>query len=418
MSSSSSVIRLACNVNNYHWGKHGLHSKAAQFAATNPGVTIEESQTYAELWMGTHPSGPSKVFGTDTPLSSIIGQNPEQNLGAEVSHKFDRQLPFLFKVLSIEKALSIQAHPDKKLAQKLFAERPAVYKDGNHKPEMSIALTDFVAMSGFRPLDEIAAFIGEYPEFAALVKESAEAFVSAAKQGDDAEKRAQLKALFAELMNAQAEDVQAQLDVLLARVAPGTDPLDISADALVHRLNAEYPGDVGVFCVFMLNVLKLVPGDAFFMGPNDPHAYIFGDCIECMATSDNVVRAGLTPKLRDVPVLVDMLTYDYGTPEGKLLRPVPFAETRHSLVYDPPIDEFSVVRTALAPAQAEAVAPLDGPQILLAVEGKGRLLVPADADEAYELLPGHVYFVRAGTDVVIKADEGSDLVTYSALCLA
>ncbi|KAJ2816098.1 Mannose-6-phosphate isomerase [Coemansia sp. 'formosensis'] len=418
MSSSSSVIRLACNVNNYHWGKHGLHSKAAQFAATNPGVTIEESQTYAELWMGTHPSGPSKVFGTDTPLSSIIGQNPEQNLGAEVSHKFDGQLPFLFKVLSIEKALSIQAHPDKTLAQKLFAERPAVYKDGNHKPEMSIALTDFVAMSGFRPLDEIAAFIGEYPEFAALVKESAEAFVSAAKHGDDAEKRAQLKALFAELMNARVEDVQAQLDVLLARVAAGTDALDISADALVHKLNAEYPGDVGVFCVFMLNVLKLVPGDAFFMGPNDPHAYIFGDCIECMATSDNVVRAGLTPKLRDVPVLVDMLTYDYGTPEGKLLRPVPFAETRHSLVYDPPIDEFSVVRTALAPAQAEAVAALDGPQILLAVEGKGRLLVPADADEAYELLPGHVYFVRAGTDVVIKADEGSDLVTYSALCLA
>ncbi|KAJ2809839.1 Mannose-6-phosphate isomerase [Coemansia furcata] len=273
-------------------------------------------------------------------------------------------------------------------------------------------------MSGFRPLDEIAAFIGEYPEFAALVKESAEAFVSAAKHGDDAEKRARLKALFAELMNARAEDVQAQLDVLLARVAAGTDALDISADALVHRLNAEYPGDVGVFCVFMLNVLRLVPGDAFFMGPNDPHAYIFGDCIECMATSDNVVRAGLTPKLRDVPVLVDMLTYDYGTPEGKLLRPVPFAETRHSLVYDPPIDEFSVVRTALAPAQAEPVAALHGPQILLAVEGKGRLLVPADADEAYELLPGHVYFVRAGTDVVIKADEGSDLVTYSALCLA
>ncbi|KAJ2076006.1 Mannose-6-phosphate isomerase, partial [Coemansia sp. S142-1] len=345
-------------------------------------------------------------------------QNPEQALGVQVSRKFDGQLPFLFKVLSIEKALSIQAHPDKTLAQKLYAERPAVYKDGNHKPEMSIALTDFVAMSGFRPLEEIAAFIGEYPEFAALVKESAEAFLSAVETGDDAEKRKQLRALFAELMNARAEDVQQQLDVLLARVSPASDPLDISTDALVHRLNTEYPGDVGVFCVFMLNVLRLVPGDAFFMGPNDPHAYIFGDCIECMATSDNVVRAGLTPKLRDVPVLVDMLTYDYGTPEGKLLRPVPFAETRHSLVYDPPIDEFSVVRTALTPAQAEPVPALDGPQVLLAVEGKGRLVVPANEDDAYELMPGHVYFVRAGTNVIIEADESSSLVTYSALCLA
>ncbi|KAJ2098513.1 Mannose-6-phosphate isomerase, partial [Coemansia sp. RSA 922] len=92
--------------------------------------------------------------------------------------------------------------------------------------------------------------------------------------------------------------------------------------------------------------------------------------------------------------------------------------TRHSLVYDPPIDEFSVVRTALAPAQAEPVPALDGPQVLLAVEGKGRLLVPANEGDAYELMPGHVYFVRAGTNVVIEADESSSLVTYSALCLA
>ncbi|KAJ2489327.1 Mannose-6-phosphate isomerase [Coemansia sp. RSA 2050] len=411
-----SVLRLACNVNNYHWGKHGLHSKAAQFAATNPGVAIDDSQTYAELWMGTHPSGPSKVFGTDTALSSIIERDPEQALGAEVSRKFDGQLPFLFKVLSIEKALSIQAHPDKALAQRLFSERPNVYKDGNHKPEMSIALTDFVAMSGFRPLEEIAGFIRDYPEFAALVKESAGAFIGATETGDDGEKRARLRALFSELMNARTEDVQEQLQALLARVKAGSDPLDISVDALVHRLNLEYPGDVGVFCVFMLNVLRLVPGDAFFMGPNDPHAYVFGDCIECMATSDNVVRAGLTPKLRDVPVLVDMLTYDFGTPEGKLLRPVEFAGTRHSLIYDPPIDEFSVVRTALDPAQKELVAALDGPQVLLAVEGKGRLL--ADKDESYELFPGFVYFVSAGTDIVIESDESSPLVTYSALCLA
>ncbi|KAJ2911111.1 Mannose-6-phosphate isomerase [Coemansia aciculifera] len=416
-----SVIRLACSVNNYHWGKHGLHSKAAQFAATNPGVTIDASETYAELWMGTHPSGPSKVYGTDTPLSSLIAQNPEQMLGAQVSSKFDSQLPFLFKVLSIEKALSIQSHPNKTLAQKLHAERPSVYKDGNHKPEMSIALTDFVAMSGFRPLEQIAGFIGEYPEFKALVSQSAEGFVSVVRETEssDAEKRLHLKALFAELMNADPEDVQKQLDRLLQRVGAGADPLNISENALVHRLNAEYPGDVGVFCVFMLNVLRLNPGEAFFMGPNDPHAYIFGDCVECMATSDNVVRAGLTPKLRDVPVLVDMLTYDYGTPEGKLLPPVQMSESGHSLIYDPPIDEFSVVRTALAAGQADVLPAVEGPQVLLAVEGRGRIKVSdSDDGEEYELLPGHVYFVCANTNVAIEADHSSPLVTYTARCLA
>ncbi|KAJ2745788.1 Mannose-6-phosphate isomerase [Coemansia sp. BCRC 34301] len=407
-----SVIRLACNVNNYHWGKHGLHSKAAQFAATSPGVTIDSTQTYAELWMGTHPSGPSKVYGStdNKELSSVIAENPEKMLGARVAGMYAGQLPFLFKVLSIEKALSIQAHPDKRLAAQLFAKRPMVYKDGNHKPEMSIALTDFVAMSGFRPLEQIAGFIGEYPELAALVSGSAEGFVRAVERGaDDSEKREQLKALFAELMEADSEAVRQQLDLLLARVGPGSDALDISEAALVHRLSAEYPGDVGVFCVFFLNILKLSPGDAFFMGPNDPHAYVFGDCVECMATSDNVVRAGLTPKLRDVAVLVDMLTYDYGTPDAKLLKPIRVSDM--SLVYDPPIDEFSVVRTALVDGRTEYVTPVDGPQILLVTEGAGCLRVP---DAAYDLHPGHVFFIAANTAFSI---EGEALVAYTARCV-
>ncbi|KAJ1935942.1 Mannose-6-phosphate isomerase, partial [Linderina pennispora] len=306
-----SVIRLTCNANNYAWGKHGSSSKAAQFAATNPNVAIDESQTYSELWMGTHPNGPSTVFGTTTLLSSVVDADPARALSAAVVSKFGPQLPYLFKVLSIEKALSIQAHPDKKLAEKLHTERPHVYKDPNHKPEMSIALTEFIAMSGFRPLEEISQNIDEYPEFKALVATSAAAFQQSAKDGSVQDKKHQLKALFAELMNSNPEAVKEQLDVLLQRVSKSADPMDLSLPALVHRLNAEYPGDVGVFCVFMLNILHLHAGDAFYMGPNDPHAYIYGDCIECMATSDNVVRAGLTPKLRDVPVLVDMLTYDF-----------------------------------------------------------------------------------------------------------
>ncbi|KAJ2004690.1 Mannose-6-phosphate isomerase [Coemansia thaxteri] len=412
------VIRLACSVNNYHWGKHGLQSKAAQFAATNPGVAIDAAQTYAELWMGTHASGPSLVYGTGEALASAIARDAPRLLGAGVARKYAGQLPFLFKVLSIEKALSIQAHPDKALARVLHATRPDAYRDGNHKPEMSIALTDFVALSGFRPLEQIAGFLAAVPELAALVRASAPALVAAVRDGlGDAEKRAALRALFSELMCADAESVRGQLEALVARVPAGADALDVSEGALVHRLSAEYPGDVGVFCVFLLNVLRLAPGDAFFMGPNDPHAYVFGDCVECMATSDNVVRAGLTPKLRDVPVLVDMLTYDYGAPDAKLLRPHAYAHGGPaSVVYDPPIDEFAVVRTALAPAQREALAAVAGPQILLAAEGCGVLRLPASG-ESHELRPGLVYFVGAATPLSIEADEASALVTYAAQCL-
>ena len=83
----------------------------------------------------------------------------------------DGQLPFLFKVLSVNKALSIQAHPDKTLGARLHSERPDVYKDPNHKPEMAVALTDFEAMCGFRPYKNIVQHLEEYPELAKLVGE-------------------------------------------------------------------------------------------------------------------------------------------------------------------------------------------------------------------------------------------------------
>lgn len=74
-------------------------------------------------------------------------------------------------------------------------------------------------------------------------------------------------------------------------------------------LEKEYPADVGVISLFFFNYVNLSPGEALYIGANEPHAYLSGECIECMATSDNVVRAGLTPKYRDVQTLSSMLTY-------------------------------------------------------------------------------------------------------------
>lgn len=80
-------------------------------------------------------------------------------------------------------------------------------------------------------------------------------------------------------------------------------------EQLVFQLDNQYPNDVGLISLFFLNYLKLNPGEALYLGANEPHAYLSGECIECMATSDNVVRAGFTNKLRDVPTLCSMLTY-------------------------------------------------------------------------------------------------------------
>ena len=143
---------------------------------------MAEGEPYAELWMGTHPSGPSVVRASGEPLLDHVRRHPGE-LGERVAERFGGDLPFLFKVLSVRTALSIQAHPDKVLAESLHAERPGVYKDANHKPEMALALTDFEALSGFVESEALARALEETPELRACVGDGAEAVAARLRGG-------------------------------------------------------------------------------------------------------------------------------------------------------------------------------------------------------------------------------------------
>lgn len=130
-----------------------------------------------------------------------------------------------------------------------------------------------------------------------------------------------------------------------------------------------------------------------------------------MATSDNVVRAGLTPKLRDVPTLVSMLTYTTAAPDAQLMSPTPFRGLEHTLLYDPPIEEFSVLATRLEASQAETHPALEGPSIFIVTDGIGALTFGGEKDGA--LKAGSVWFVAAGQEITVKA-EAEGLVVYRA----
>ena len=143
------------------------------------------------------------------------------------------------------------------------------------------------------------------PELRAVVGQAADA-VGASPGGKAG------SGVFTALMTADATVVGAQVDALAARLHAKPDKTPV--DALACRLNEQYPKDVGVLCAYVLNYLALKPGQCIYLAANEPHAYLAGECIECMATSDNVVRAGLTPKLRDTAILCDMLTYRAGVP--------------------------------------------------------------------------------------------------------
>lgn len=208
-------MELKCAVQEYAWGKKGESSAVAllaQNAAQN--FSINPDVPYAELWMGTHPSGPSLIAETEEPLSSILEASPDV-LGEKVREKFGNKLPFLFKVLSVGKALSIQAHPNKTLAEQLHKERPHIYKDPNHKPEIALALTEFQGLCGFRPLKEIQNNLNEIPELVvAVTAEKAEAL----KKANDDNYAEPLKDCFTQLMNCSKEVLATQLDKLSKRL--------------------------------------------------------------------------------------------------------------------------------------------------------------------------------------------------------
>jgi mannose-6-phosphate isomerase len=131
-----------------------------------------------------------------------------------------------------------------------------------------------------------------------------------------------------------------------------------------------------------------------------------------MANSDNVIRAGLTPKLRDIPNLVNTLTYVAAPASRHAVKPQPFSDTLTSTLYDPPISEFSVVSVTLAPNQTEAHRALDGPSIAIVAGGEGKLRW---AGESLGITRGEVFFIGAGTAINLSATgNGEELKIYRA----
>lgn len=397
--------------------------------------------------MGTHPSNPSKDVKTGRSLLDLFSEN-QALLSSSISSKYGAKLPFLFKVLSINKALSIQAHPNKKLAEQLHARDAKNYPDDNHKPEMAIAITPFEGLCGFRPLAEISHFLEHVASLRALVgEEAAKELVDTVKKteeqdannngaaDDEKANKAVLKKAFSALMSSSAEDISKSLPKLVeqaktegAQFAAGgvASTTGATLAELVTRLRGEFGDDIGIFVLFFLNYVSLQPGEALFLVADDIHAYLSGDIVECMAASDNVVRAGLTPKFKDVTTLVDMLTYNYAPIEEQKMAPAeyPYATLNRTgyssgsavVLYDPPIEEFSVVRSVLRGPGAKATfEPLEGPSIVICTNGKGKIAVGSTVMDVKE---GYVFFVGSTAEVVLEAEGGKEdeFITFKAFC--
>jgi mannose-6-phosphate isomerase len=319
-------------VQNYAWGKVGEESLVAQllpdFSAQLP---------YAELWFGDHQRAPAKVIaaGQRVALDQLISQYPVEILGSHLIAQFGAKLPFLFKVLSVKQSLSIQAHPDRELARVLHAQKPAHYPDDNHKPEIAIALSAMRLLYGFKTLKQISSLVSVTPELEALVGND---LVLELQNCRENEEREYLKKLFSKIVKTPQDQLSKYGSLLVQRIRSLTD-LSREQELTLELAQLYGAGDVGIFSSCLMNFCELKPGEAVYIGPNIPHAYLSGDMIECMANSDNVVRAGLTPKFQDTETLISMLTYESGP-----LTPIKSESTNNAglRVFATPTKEFAL----------------------------------------------------------------------------
>lgn len=365
-------------VKNYPWGSRSALN--ARFHIPNP-----DDQPQAELWMGVHPAGISQVAVEEGPrsLTELIAADKQAMLGGKIAGQFG-ELPYLLKILAAESALSIQVHPQKAQAQAGFQHQqrhpvsPPDYNDDNHKPELVYALTPFMAMNGFRPPAEIV------DNFAPL---NIPSLSEALKQLTRSPGAQTLQAFFVLLMQLPQDEKQQALKRLIDNA---TEDYDDSLSAFILRLHHYYPDDTGLFAPLFLNCLTLQPGEAMFLSPGTLHAYVHGVAVEVMASSDNVLRAGLTGKKINLTELVACTVFEPIYADQLRMLPVSNGGRDH---YPIPVEDFcfAVYRNV-----SDAAVQTTSAEIVLVIDGQALLQHPS----------GETMTLQAGQSVFIPAASG------------
>ncbi|WP_454084686.1 mannose-6-phosphate isomerase, class I [Georgenia sp. Marseille-Q6866] len=370
----------------YAWGSP---SAIHRLMGTEPDGT-----PLAELWFGAHPSGPARAADGAGDVLGLIEADPAGTLGRDVLARFGAQLPYLLKLIAPRRPLSLQVHPDLERARARFAaeNRAGVpldapwrnYRDANHKPELVFALTTFEAVSGFRAPRRAAELLADLD--APLTRSLHAALVA---DPTPSGMRTAFTSLLDPATRPSAREVADVVDACRRRAADGSP--SPRADAIVGRLAEEHPHDPGVVASLLLNPVTLQPGDSLFVPAGGVHAYLSGLGVEIMASSDNVLRAGLTSKHVDVGEVLDCVDYVAAPP----IRVAPEVFHGATRVFYAPVDDFELSVTTLADGDcADGARPLPGrgPRMLLCLQGEMEV---AAASGALRLRHGDAAFVRA-----------------------
>jgi mannose-6-phosphate isomerase len=352
---------------NYAWGKVGDRSMVYKLLRCSGAEGLSEDSPYAELWIGDHDKAPSI-------LPNGLRLRDDSRYGL---------IKYLFKVLSVEKPLSIQVHPNKELAEELHKKDPVNYPDSNAKPEMAVFITKTTLLYGFRPYKEIAQFLHLVPELRDVVgPQLAENF-----EKNPSSKF--LRKIVTKLLSYTREEMKEYATRLSKRINEFKD-FDDNLIFALKAINRHFPGDVGIFFPFILNVVSGEPGTAIFISTGTLHCYLSGELYETMSVSDNVIRAGMTPKFIDIPSV--KLALDFEPQEPYFIHPT---NDNSTTSYMPPVPDFCI-KTASAEAQRSVTFEVNSVTIVLVESGKGKINdINVKAGSVVVLQPGQVKITAA-----------------------
>lgn len=399
------ISRLINRVQEYAWGSMTVIPELL-------GKPSPAEKPQAELWMGVHPRAPSEVLvdGQSVSLIDIIKKDPVGLLGKAAAGKFSQNLPFLFKVIAAGKPLSIQAHPSIQQAREGFERENKLnipmdafkrsYKDKNHKPEIISVLTPFWALNGFRPIKEMLAILNGI-NFQSIKKEVRAYKASPDKQG----LRVFFKAVMTLTHETKEQAINEALEWAEKPPGPGADSYE-SEKTWVSKLNLIYPGDIGVLCPLILNLVRLSPGDAFFTRAGGLHAYLDGAGIELMANSDNVLRGGLTPKYIDVQELIKTLDFEPKEFEKAQIKDLPNGEK----TYISPAEEFRLSMIVISSGNDYMSAKDRSVEMMICVKGSAAVK-EIGRDETLSINRGDSILVPASVE---QYSIGGEATLYKA----
>ncbi len=344
--------------------------------------------------MGAHPKAPSLVWydGEWVPLPELIQEDPEGILGKPTAKKFSNRLPFLFKVLAVERPLSIQAHPNRVQARQGFSRENSRgiplnashrnYKDDNHKPETICALTPFWALTGFT----------EYKDIIALTDRlGASRFRDRVMDSLGQVNHESLRRLFTKLLTMERDDQRRMVAEVLESCEKHAG--DDKAFEWTVKLNQAYAGDIGVLSPLFMKIVRLEPGEAMYIPSGQLHSYLEGAGIELMANSDNVLRGGLTHKNIDVPELLEIL--DFSANERFLLNPE--RGMNGERLYPCPAEEFILSAISLHEGAVFVGPKKHSVEMMFCTEGEAQI-IDLDRREDHPL--------NKGTAIIIPASAG------------